>query len=500
MSDDIPMIEMAGDEEDDSYTQAQKEYSADADAEAAEGDDAVRPSLSLPGALRRPPPLHRPQLSLAFIPSRGSDEELSSDDDDGTPAALAGLGGGGGKPKLSIIAGDGDEAEADLETKHQIKSRGRLVLDLGDGGGDDDANETSMILPGADGPHKKPTNIARKSFEVTRTGTFRTDLYELRKNGFKRTTMLTKKLLRKATDAEEASSILRAEAAAANSVIAATSTDVQPASAPGTGVHIRKDLGKLNSQTLEQLGLLGRGASGQVAKMLHVPSMTLVALKSIDVSERARRAQLVQELFELDTLSSPYLVEFYGAYYEDGHVFLALEFMDRGAMDSIVRKVAKEGQGSSPPLAPGRTLLDESSAATSASATTASTAVASLAPSLKPHLSEFVLSAIFKQVITGLEYLHSCHRIHRDIKPGNILLNSRGQAKLSDFGLTSSVEGAGKEAVGGRNSFVGTTGERLMPNTIGVRCFLKASQVLTLFLSVSVSPALVLFSPSVHVS
>lgn len=50
-------------------------------------------------------------------------------------------------------------------------------------------------------------------------------------------------------------------------------------------------------------------------------------------------------------------------------------------------------------------------------------------------LPEHVLQRIAKQVVLGLRHIHSLRKVHRDIKPGNILLNSAGVAKVADFGM-----------------------------------------------------------------
>jgi len=50
---------------------------------------------------------------------------------------------------------------------------------------------------------------------------------------------------------------------------------------------------------------------------------------------------------------------------------------------------------------------------------------------------------VIAQVAEGLRHLHQKNIVHRDIKPGNVLLDERGRAKLGDFGSLKDLTGAG---------------------------------------------------------
>jgi len=55
-------------------------------------------------------------------------------------------------------------------------------------------------------------------------------------------------------------------------------------------------------------------------------------------------------------------------------------------------------------------------------------------------LKEDVAKHMFKQIIEGLRYCHSKNILHRDIKLDNILLNSEGDIKICDFGVSKLVK------------------------------------------------------------
>lgn len=66
------------------------------------------------------------------------------------------------------------------------------------------------------------------------------------------------------------------------------------------------------------------------------------------------------------------------------------------------------------------------------------------------------ITVIVRDVLNGLDYLHSGNNIHRDVKAANILLNEDGIAKLGDFGVSEPLDTSPKVQENTRKTIIGT--------------------------------------------
>jgi len=138
---------------------------------------------------------------------------------------------------------------------------------------------------------------------------------------------------------------------------------------------------------------LGEGAYGIVCKCVHKKSGKVYAMKFIDTQGDEDKA-VKKEVDILKRLDSDTVVRFGGCYKKGETLLIAMEFCDGGSVQDVVR------------------IADRA-------------------------CSEDEISAICAEVVKGLNYLHSHHIMHRDVKAGNVLLTTNGRAKLADFGVSA---------------------------------------------------------------
>lgn len=155
---------------------------------------------------------------------------------------------------------------------------------------------------------------------------------------------------------------------------------------------------RISLEELEFLEELGHGNYGVVLKVLHKPTGVLMAMKEVRLElDETKFTQILMELEILHKCDSPYIVDFYGAFFVEGAVYMCMEYMDGGSLDKIYGK--DDGVN-----------------------------------------DEACLAYITECVIRGLKELKDEHNIiHRDVKPTNILVNSLGKVKLCDFGVSGNL-------------------------------------------------------------
>jgi serine/threonine-protein kinase len=146
------------------------------------------------------------------------------------------------------------------------------------------------------------------------------------------------------------------------------------------------------------LGVLGRGGMGIVYKARQKKLNRLVALKMVLSGPHARPDQLARFTTEAQAVARmqhPNIVQIYEIAELDGLPYFTLEYVDGG---SLAERIHDK-------------LLDPREA-----------------------------GRLMETVARAMAYAHRLNIIHRDIKPGNILMTSDGAPKIADFGLAKKLE------------------------------------------------------------
>jgi len=161
-------------------------------------------------------------------------------------------------------------------------------------------------------------------------------------------------------------------------------------------VHPLQMLGELGDYEL--LEEIGRGGQGVVFRARQKSLNRIVALKVIALGQWATEAHLRRFRLEAEAAASlehPCVVPIYEVGERDGQCYFSMKFIEGGQLDEVVKH--------------------------------------------KPISIKQVAELIAK-IARTVHYAHEHGILHRDIKPGNILLDAKGEPHLTDFGLARLVE------------------------------------------------------------
>jgi len=174
-------------------------------------------------------------------------------------------------------------------------------------------------------------------------------------------------------------------------------------------IHVNEDGWPLDKSQYEIIQQIGSGAFGKVYSAKCIYNNRLVAIKILDIYDNDFE-EIKSEIKTMKLIKNDNVLELFCSFVENTNLWLIMPLMDMGSAISFVKKN-------------------------------------------KCTLSEPIIAYIIKNVLLGLEYIHQENFIHRDVKGGNILINSDGTIVLSDFGVSAYLD---VHECKSHNTFVGS--------------------------------------------
>lgn len=151
----------------------------------------------------------------------------------------------------------------------------------------------------------------------------------------------------------------------------------------------------------EILNQIGRGSYASVHKAINRHTGELCAIKRIPTGS-SDFSNLCTEIGIISNCKFKNIVRYLASGCHDREILIVMEYCCGGSVKDVMRQL-------------GRAMTEDQ------------------------------IAVILRDVLSGLEYLHSKDKIHRDVKAANILLNEKGIAKLGDFGVSEPVDSSSEK-------------------------------------------------------
>ncbi|GAV68718.1 Pkinase domain-containing protein [Cephalotus follicularis] len=169
-----------------------------------------------------------------------------------------------------------------------------------------------------------------------------------------------------------------------------------------------------NSSDYKLLEEVGYGASATVYRAIYLPLNDVVAVKCLDLDRcNSNLDDIRREAQTMSLIDHPNVIRAYCSFVVERNLWVVMPFMAEGSCLHLMKIAYPDG------------------------------------------FEEAAIASILKETLKALEYLHRQGHIHRDVKAGNILLDTNGVVKLADFGVSACMFDTG-DRQRARNTFVGT--------------------------------------------
>ncbi|XP_057607375.1 serine/threonine-protein kinase 38 isoform X3 [Chionomys nivalis] len=158
---------------------------------------------------------------------------------------------------------------------------------------------------------------------------------------------------------------------------------------------------RLGLEDFESLKVIGRGAFGEVRLVQKKDTGHVYAMKILRKADMLEKEQVGHIRAERDILveaDSLWVVKMFYSFQDKLNLYLIMEFLPGGDMMTLLMK--------------------------------------------KDTLTEEETQFYIAETVLAIDSIHQLGFIHRDIKPDNLLLDSKGHVKLSDFGLCTGLKKA----------------------------------------------------------
>ncbi|EGF79908.1 hypothetical protein BATDEDRAFT_89088 [Batrachochytrium dendrobatidis JAM81] len=139
---------------------------------------------------------------------------------------------------------------------------------------------------------------------------------------------------------------------------------------------------------------IGQGASGSVFIARNNVTNHKIAIKQIDLAHQPRKELIVNEILIMRESQHPNIVNYLDSFLVRGDLWVVMELMEGGPLTDIIDNNKM----------------------------------------LEPQIS-----TVCFETLKGLDHLHKRNIIHRDIKSDNVLLDSQGHVKITDFGYCAKL-------------------------------------------------------------